>query len=68
MEFHAFGRREVVGKFDGGQISSDGGAILLRETEQRTGILARLARQFTDYRDSVRTEHKVEELVSHAGL
>jgi len=64
MEFHAFGRREVVGNFDGGRISSDGGAMLLRETEKRTGILARLAEQFTDYRDPVRTDHSVSELVS----
>lgn len=68
MEFHAFGRREVVGRFDGGQISSDGGALLLRETEQRTGILSRLAKQFTDYRDPERIEHSVNELVAQRVL
>jgi hypothetical protein len=68
MEFHALGRREVVAKFDGGRISSDGGAMLLRETEKRTGILARLAEQFTDYRDPVRTDHSVSELVSQRVL
>jgi len=44
LEFHALGRRAVVGKFDGGMISSDGGGLLLAEVEARTGILARLAR------------------------
>ncbi len=31
MEFHGLGRRVVVGKFDGGKISSDSGGLLLRE-------------------------------------
>jgi hypothetical protein len=68
LEFHAFGRREVVGKFDGGLISSDGGALLLRETELRSGILSRLAGQFTDYRDPKRIEHSVSELVAQRVL
>jgi hypothetical protein len=33
----------VVGQFDGGKISSDSGGLLLREVEQRTHILKRLA-------------------------
>jgi hypothetical protein len=38
LEFHALSRRSVVGRFDGGQISSEGGALLLREVEKRNGI------------------------------
>ncbi len=68
LEFHAFGRREVVAKFDGGMISSDGGALLLRETELRTGILSGLAEQFTDYRDPARIEHSAGELVAQRVL
>jgi hypothetical protein len=64
LEFHAFGRRDVIGKFDGEMISSDGGAILLREVEQRTGIISRLAQQFTDHRNPERTEHTLSELIS----
>ena len=30
MEFHGLGRRRVVGSFDGGRITYDGGALLLR--------------------------------------
>lgn len=68
LEFHAFERREVVAKFDGGIISSDGGAVLLRETELRTAILSRLAQQFTDYRDPKRIDHSAQELVSQRVL
>nr|MDJ0862069.1 transposase [Gammaproteobacteria bacterium] len=64
LAFDSLGRREVVAKFDSGQISSDGGALLLREVEQRTGILERFSRCFTDYRDPERIEHTVGELVA----
>lgn len=39
LEFHGLGRCAVVGQFDGGKISSDGGGVLLREVEQRMHIL-----------------------------
>ena len=31
LAFHAFGRRQVVGRFDAGRLTSDGGTLLLRE-------------------------------------
>jgi len=64
LEFHGLGRRRVVGKFDGGKISSDGGGVLLREVEQRTHILKRLAGCFTDHQDPALIEHRVESLIS----
>ena len=53
----SLGRREVVARFDGGDITSDGGAILLRELEAKTGIIRRFAACFTDHRDPDRIEH-----------
>ncbi len=64
FRFHALGRRNVVARFDGGRITSDGGGLLLRETERLTGIIRQFAACFTDHRDPNRTEHTVEELVS----
>lgn len=64
MGFHQLGRRAVIGRFDGGKISSDGGGLLLREVESRFHILKRLARDcFRDYRDQDRIEHTVESLI-----
>ncbi len=63
LEFHGLGRRAVVGQFDGGKISSDSGGLLLREVEQRTHILKRLAACFVDYRDPDQIEHTVESLI-----
>ena len=62
--FGALGRREVVGRFDGGHISSFGGAGLMMMVEQITGIGAQLAACFVDHRDPERIEHPVEQLVT----
>ncbi len=64
LEFHALGRRDVVGCFDGGRITSDGGGLLLREVDQRIGLLERMARCFTDYRNPNSIEHSAHSLVA----
>lgn len=64
LEFHPLGRRSVTGRFDGGRISSDGGGVLLREVDRRTGVTARVSRCFLDYRNRASIEHGVDELVS----
>ena len=53
-----------MANFDGGTITSDGGAILLRELEIRNGIVHRFAECFTDYRDPELIEHTSDELVA----
>lgn len=63
LEFQGLGRRAVVAQFDGGKISSDSGGLLLREVEQRTHILKRLAGCLMDHRDANQIEHSVESLV-----
>ena len=64
LEFHALGRRSVVGRFDGGRISSDGGGTLLREADLRIGLSARLASCFTDHRNPLSLEHSVRTLLA----
>ncbi len=62
--FHALGGWQVVARLDGGRITSDGGGLLLRETERLTGIIRQFAACFTDHRDPDRIEHILEELVA----
>jgi len=62
--FQALGKREIVANFDGGDITSDGGSLLLREVEGRIALLKRFSECFTDYRDPRRIEHDVLSLVS----
>jgi hypothetical protein len=64
VEFHPLGRREVIGRFDGGDITSDAGGLLLREVERARGIIRQFAECFTDHRDPELIEHTVLELVA----
>ena len=64
LDFPMLGRRQVLADFSGGDISSDGGALLLREVERITGIIRQFAACFTDHRDPDLIEHTVEELVA----
>src|SRR4051812_41272787 len=64
LDFPMVGPRQVLADFDGGDISSDGGALLLRETERLTGIIRQFAACFTDHRDPGLVEHTVEELIA----
>jgi hypothetical protein len=62
--FEASGRREIVARFDGGTISSDGGAFLLRQTDKRLNLLPRLAQCFLDGRNQDLIEHSILEMLS----
>lgn len=62
--FEVSGRREIVARFDGGTISSDGGALLLRQTDKRLNLLPRLACCFLDGRNQGQVEHSVLEMLS----
>lgn len=57
------GARKVVAEFNGGTISSDGGGLLLRETDSKMNLLARFSQCFTDGRNSLQTVHSVEQMV-----
>ncbi len=64
LHFHALGRRQVIGRFDGGRLTSDAGGVLLRETDLRLGLLDRLSRCFSDSRNPNSVEHPVRSLLA----
>src|SRR5512135_2979866 len=64
LDFPMLGSRDVLADLDGGAISSDGGALLLRKTEQLTGIIRQFAACFTDHRKPDLIEHTVEALIA----
>ena len=61
FEFHGLFQRKVKARFDGGKITSDAGVLLLREVEQRTGLVAGLTACFRDHRDPRLIEHTVDD-------
>jgi hypothetical protein len=58
------GGRDLVWRFDGGDITSDAGALVLRQLEQRTGIVRRFATCFEDYRSAKHIEHPLLDLIT----
>ena len=52
-----FQHRRAVVSADGQQVSSDGGAILLRQMDERLGLTSRMAALLGDDRDSSRVRH-----------
>jgi hypothetical protein len=55
--------RKVNADFAGGQISSDGGALLLRETERRVDAIGRFTACFRDQRHPCYITHEVGEMI-----
>ena len=64
FEFAGAWSRSVMARFDGGKITSDAGGLLLREVDQRIGLLNRLSECFLDGREQSRVRHSVREMVS----
>ncbi len=54
----------MAARFDAGYLSSDGGALLLREADRRLDLTRRMAGCFADARQPGRVEHTVAELVA----
>ena len=64
MEFGRIGRRRVEVNFEGGALSSDGGLMLLRRVDQRTGLSRAVADALHDPRNSALITHDLRDLVA----
>ena len=56
--------RRVETSFTAGQVSSDGGALLLRQVDRKIGLLQRVASCFTDRRSPLLVSHQLSEMLS----
>jgi hypothetical protein len=64
LEFQPQNGRRVIGSFDGGEITSDGGLLLLREAANRTKLLERFSDCFIDHRNPLLIRHELKELIA----
>jgi hypothetical protein len=64
LHFQGLGGRKVVGCFDGGTITSDAGALLLREIDEARNLFDPFSRCFVDCREPRFVEHSVKELIA----
>ena len=55
--------RQVIARFDGGDVTSDGGILLLRQLDREMGLTRAVARRLSDERDAQRCLHRTETLV-----
>ncbi len=62
--FEAHFSRRVVAEFSGEQLTTDGGALLLRAADRKIGLLRRVVRCFSDARDAQRIEHELSEMLA----
>ena len=64
MLFQPVASLQVQADFSGGHLSSDGGALLLRQIDRGLGVCRALAQCFQDHRNPIWVEHSVQHLVS----
>ncbi|MGB1110453.1 MAG: transposase, partial [Gammaproteobacteria bacterium] len=57
IEFPRLGRRRIEADFSGGDVSSDGGVLLLRQVDHRLQLLERIAPYLPDPRHGSRCVH-----------
>jgi Transposase DDE domain group 1 len=55
--------RQVIAEFSGERLSTEGGAVLLREVDRKIHLLPRVAKCFRDGRDPERVEHELSVLL-----
>ncbi len=61
--FDDLGPRRVQADFSGGTLSTDAGALLLRQVDIHLGLTAQLAQCFYDHRNPAWVDHSVQELL-----
>jgi len=62
--FTAHFSRRVEAGFSAGQVSSEGGSLLLREADRKIKLIDRFGACFTDGRDPDRVEHTLREMLA----
>src|SRR5947208_722845 len=68
IAFSSLGRKRVVADFGGGSISSDAGALLLREVDRHLGLIDQLDAALPDPRDPSRVTHEQRHLLAQRVL
>ena len=63
FDLPAVDRKKITVDFAGGNQSSNGGLLLLRQSEAQLGVCQRIADAMPDHRDQSRIEHQMSEIV-----
>jgi hypothetical protein len=63
QNFPSFDRRKIEANFQGGDVSSDGGLMLLRQADRRLGLVAALDQALPDPRNPLLIVHRQSDLL-----
>lgn len=64
LDFGRLGRRVIEADFDGGDLSSEAGVLLLRRMDQRLGLCASAARALNDERQRGKVRHSLVSMLA----
>jgi Transposase DDE domain group 1 len=62
LDFGHLGRRVIEGRFDGGNMTSDGGVMLLAALDKRLGLMDAAARAIVDPREPSSITHSIRDM------
>jgi hypothetical protein len=63
LAFSSLSRRTILADFNGGQLTSDAGGLLLREIDRRIGLTQALAEGIADPRDPAKITHDLRSIL-----
>ena len=63
FDLPSIGKKKITAAFDGGQVSSDGGVLLLAGADRRLGLIDRLAALVPDHRDPALVTHSMADIL-----
>jgi hypothetical protein len=63
LDFPAIAGKEVSARFDGGDITSDAGAVLVGQADRKTGLIQVMADQVVDERQAAKVRHPLATLL-----
>ena len=64
LMFSDVGRKRIQADFAGGKLTSDAGAVLLREVDRRIGLIDALADCIADARQAVKITHDLRTMLA----
>lgn len=63
LKFTSIKGRQVSADFGGGEVSSDGGLLLMREVDRKLGLVADIAARLSEPRESGKVQHENETML-----
>ena len=64
ISFSSYKSKKVEVNFNGGDVTSDGGVLLLREIDRKLGLTKQISKLIPDERDQRYVDHSIEKILA----